>query len=252
MVVSIEQAYVLLLGELESERYTNYLVYSALSRSGYIVVKHVPPKEIPQEVTSADCIWALLKEKVGNLPVPDHIKTSPIYPIAEKRMEDLKELITSQKAENPDIVLDPIDLKFGQRKRMAVEEPIEEPASKKEKFSTTGRSLVDQLKGEFSYAKFEEIFEKFDLVQLESQDYTKDELDTPSALKIIFDLHLHNKGFKKSEPNAPNFNVIILPSQVAFPTHDKISKIKHLLTAPLLVISVSESKQIQAFLYYIS
>lgn len=169
-------------------------------------------------------------------------------------MEDLKEFITSQKAEDPNIVVDPIDLKFGQRKRMAVEEPIEEPASKKEKFSTTGRSLVDQLKCEFSYAKFEEIFEKFDMVQLKSQDYTTDELDTPSALKIIFDLHLHNKGFKKSAPNAPNFNVIILPSQVAFPTHDKISKIKHqnLLTAPLLVISVSESKQIQAFLYYIS
>lgn len=117
--------------------------------------------------------------KVGNLPVPDHIKTSPIYPIAEKRMEDLKEFITSQKAEDPNIVVDPIDLKFGQRKRMAVEEPIEEPASKKEKFSTTGRSLVDQLKCEFSYAKFEEIFEKFDMVQLKSQDYTTDELDTP-------------------------------------------------------------------------
>ncbi|EDX10206.1 uncharacterized protein LOC6737793 isoform X1 [Drosophila simulans] len=254
LVVSIEQAYVLLLGEMESERYTNYLVYSALSRSGYIVVKHVPPQEILQEVTSADCIWALLKEKVGNQPVPDHIKTSPFYPIAEKRMEDVKELITSQKAEDLNIVVDPIDLKFAQRKRMAVEKPIEEPASKKEKFSTTGRSLVDQLKCEFSYAKFEEIFEKFDMVQLKSQDYIKDKLDTPSALKIIFDLHLHNKGFKKSAPNAPNFNVIILPSQVPFPAHDQISKMKHqnLLTAPLLVISVSESKQIQAFLYYIS
>ncbi|XP_032575392.1 uncharacterized protein LOC6605417 [Drosophila sechellia] len=252
LVVSIEQAYVLLLGKLESERYTNYLVYSALSRSGYIVVKHAPPQEIPQEVTSADCIWALLKEKVENQPVPDHIKTSSFYPIAEKRMQDVKELITSQKAD-PNIVVDPIDLKFGEKKRMAVEKPIEEPPSKKEKFSTTGRSLVDQLKCEFSYAKFEEFFEKFDMVQLKSQDNTKDQLDTPSALKIIFDLHLHNKGFKKSAPKAPNFNVVILPTQ-AFPTHDQISKMKHqnLLTAPLLVISVSESKQIQAFLYYIS
>ncbi|EDV51541.2 uncharacterized protein LOC6544595 [Drosophila erecta] len=252
-VVSIEQAYVLLLGELESERYTNYLVYSALCRSGYIVVKHVPPQEIPQEITSADCIWALLKEKVADQPVPDHIRNTPFYHIAEKRMEEMKERITSQKIEDPDIVIEPIDLKFGQRKRMAEESPIEEPVSKKEKISIPGRSLVDQLKSEFSYAKFEEIFEKFELVQLKSQDYTKEELETPSALKIIFDLHLHNKGFRKSDPKTPNFNVIILPSQAAFPTHDEISKIKqqNLRTAPLLVISVSESKQIQAFLYYI-
>ncbi|XP_039487108.1 uncharacterized protein LOC120448937 isoform X1 [Drosophila santomea] len=253
-VVSIEQAYVLLLGELESERYSNYLVYSALSRSGYIVVKHVRPQEIPQEITSADCIWALLSENVGGQPVPDHIKNSPFYHIAEKRMEDMKEHITSQKTEDPDIVVEPIDLQFGQRKRMADERPIEEPASKKEKLSTQGRSFVDQLKSEFTYAKFEEIFEKFEMVQLKSHDYSKEELDTPSALKIIFDLHLHNKGFKKSAPTTPNFNVIILPSEAAFPTHDEIAKIKHqsLHTAPLLVISVSESKQIQAFLYYIS
>ncbi|XP_044250501.1 uncharacterized protein Tsen54 [Drosophila takahashii] len=248
-VVSIEQAYVLLLGEKESEKYSNYLVYSALSRAGYIVVRHKPPEQIPEQVTSADCIWALLKEKVGNQPVPEHIKTSSLYADVEKRMEDFKELITSQKKEDPKITEDSIDLKFNSKKRKAIEQPIEEPVSKKEKLSIMGRSLVDHLKTESSYAKFEEVFEKFDIVQLKTKDYTK-EKDT--ALKITFDLHLHNEGFKKSSPKAPNFNVIILPSQSAFPTHVEIAQIQNHHTAPLLVISVSESKQIQAFLYYIS
>ncbi|XP_037721332.1 uncharacterized protein LOC119554481 isoform X1 [Drosophila subpulchrella] len=250
-VVSIEQAYVLLLGKLESEKYTNYLVYSALSRAGYIVVRHNPPDKTPEEVTSADCIWALLKEKVGNQPVPEHIKTSSFYAVAEKRMEDIKELITSQKTEVPKITKEHIDLEFDSRKRKANENPIEEPVSKREKLSITGRSLVDQLKNELSYSKFEEIFEKFDVIQLKSHNDAKDKTTQPSALKITFDLHLHNEGFKKSSPKPPNFNVIILPSQTAFPPHDEIAKIQNHHTAPLLVISVSESKQIQAFLYYI-
>ncbi|XP_016966906.1 uncharacterized protein LOC108035696 [Drosophila biarmipes] len=250
-VVSIEQAYVLLFGELESEKYSNYLVYSALSRAGYIVVRHKPPKETPEEVTSADCVWALLKEKVGNQPVPEHIKTSSFYSTVQKQMEHIKELITSQKTEDPKIT-ESIDFKFDSRKRKADEKPIEEPASKKEKLSKTGRSLVDQLKDELSYSKFEEIFEEFDIIQLKSQEDAKEEITEPPTLKISFDLHLHNEGFKKSSPKPPNFNVVILPSQTAFPTHDEIAKMQTHQTAPLLVISVSESKQIQAFLYYIS
>ncbi|XP_016982554.1 uncharacterized protein LOC108047032 [Drosophila rhopaloa] len=253
LVVSIEQAYVLLLGELESEKYTNYLVYSALSRAGYIVVRHKPPEATPESVTKADCIWALLKKIVGNHLVPDRIKASPFYAVVDKQMEDNKELIISQKIKEPEDTEESINLQFDSKKRKANDEPIEEPESKKEKLSTSGRSLVDHLKTEFSYTKFEEVFEKFDIVQLERQDYATNEF-TVSSLKITFDLHLHNEGYKKSSPNPPNFNVIILTSQEAFPTHDDISKIQnqYLHTAPLLVVSVSESKQIQAFLYFIS
>ncbi|XP_041673866.1 uncharacterized protein LOC108107729 [Drosophila eugracilis] len=250
-VVSIEQAYVLLLGELESEKYANYLVFSALSRAGYIVIRHKPPEKTPEDVTNADCIWALLKEKLGNHSTPEHIKTSPFYAAVEKRMEDMKNLIISPKIEEPKTAEESIDLQFGSRKRKTNEILTEEPISKTERLSTVGRSLVDQLKTEFSYTKFEKVFEKFDIVQLKRRDYTKEDTAVPSALKITFDLHLHNEGFKKSSPKPPNFNVIILPSQGAFPTHDEISKFQN-HSAPLLVVSVSESKQIQAFLYYIS
>lgn len=249
----MEQAYVLLLGELASEKYEHYLVYSALSRAGYIVVRHQLPRIAPAAVTSEDCIWALLKAKVGNKQVPEHIRDSPHYALIEKRMEGIKELIVSQKVECSEASEESIDFHFDTRKRKAVAKPSNEPEKKRSKLCTTGRSLVDQLKTQASYAKFEELFQKFDIVQLKSHDDPMEESIDP-ALKITFDLHLHNEGFKKSSPKAPTFNVIILPPHSAFPHHDEISKIQHqqLHTAPLLVVSVSESKQIQAFLYYIS
>ncbi|KAH8322795.1 hypothetical protein KR059_005940, partial [Drosophila kikkawai] len=250
-VVSIEQAYVLLLGELESVKYEHYLVYSALSRAGYIVVKHQPQRLAPPAVTSEDCIWALLKAKVQSQPIPEHIKDSPFYTLVEKRMEDVKELIVSQKIEAFAVCEEAIDFHFDTKKRKASAEPSKEPATKRAKFCTTGQSLVDQLKKETPYAKFEKLFQKFDIVQLEGQDYTSEESrDCP--LKITFDLHLHNEGFKKSSPKVPAFNVIILPPRSDFPHHKQISKILKFHTAPLLVVSVSESKQIQAFLYHIS
>ncbi|KAH8239485.1 hypothetical protein KR032_004716, partial [Drosophila birchii] len=250
-VVSIEQAYLLLLGELESEKYEHYLVYSALSRAGYIVVRHQRTRIAPPAATSEDCIWALLKAKVGNQPVPDHVKDSPHFALIEKRLDDIKELIVGQKMEASTISEESIDFHFDTRKRKAPAEPSNAPDTKKAKLCPTGRSLVDQLKTQAPYARFEELFQKFDIVQLRGQDNTTEEgIDCP--LKITLDLHLHNEGFKKSSPKAPAFNVIILPPRSAFPHHKEISKIQRLRTAPLLVVSVSESKQIQAFLYYIS
>ncbi|KAH8264771.1 hypothetical protein KR038_000313, partial [Drosophila bunnanda] len=250
-VVSIEQAYVLLLGELENEKFEHYLVYSALSRAGYIVVRHQSPRVAPPAVTREDCIWAFLKARVENQPVPDHIRDSPHYTLIEKRMEDTKELIVCQKAKAPTVIEEPIDFHFDTRKRKTPAEPSNEQETKRGKLCPTGRSLVDQLKTQAPYARFEELFKKFDIVELRGQDFTTEEsMDCP--LKISFDLHLHNEGFKKSSPKAPAFNVIILPPRSAFPHHNQISKIQGLRTAPLLVVSVSESKQIHAFLYYIS
>ncbi|EDV38818.2 uncharacterized protein Dana_GF24994 [Drosophila ananassae] len=256
-IVSIEQAYVLLLGESESERFTHYLVYSALSRAGYIVVRHQAVQEAPVPITSADCVWAVLKEKLGNKPVPSKIKESPLFTAAEKRMEDLKQLIIGQKNQSP---LEPGPEKasgfhFDTRKRRAQSESKGQSATKRGRVVFAGTSLVDQLQMESPYGKFQEIFQKFDIVRLDTKNYSMDNSPPDSSLQIIFDLHLHNEGFKKRSPKGPTFNVIILPPQAAFPTHDEIFTIQsqqHVNNAQLLVISVSESKQIQAFLYFIS
>ncbi|KAH8251051.1 hypothetical protein KR026_007991, partial [Drosophila bipectinata] len=257
-IVSIEQAYVLLLGEAESERFTHYLVYSALSRAGYIVVRHQVIQETPVTITSADCVWALLKEQLGNKPVPSNIKESPHFAVAKKRMEDLKQFIVEQKTQSSlESATEeaPVDFHFDTRKRRAKSEPKEQPANKRGRMAFTGGSLVDQLQMESPYAKFQEVFQKFDIVRLDTKNNSRDASSVDSSLQITFDLHLHNEGFKKRSPKGPTFNVIILPPQASFPTHDEIFAIQsqqHVNTAQLLVISVSESKQIQAFLYFIS
>ncbi|XP_033238519.1 uncharacterized protein Tsen54 isoform X1 [Drosophila pseudoobscura] len=253
VTVSVEQAYVLLLGELESEKYHNYLVYSALSRAGYIVVRHKRHQPAAETVTRADCIWALLKEKVGHIPTAAHIKASPLYATVEKSMEDVKQLIMWPNTEQNENSGERIDFKFDTRKRKAHAASRDYPGSKKACLSTR-KSLVDLPKTEATFARFENVFKKFDIVQLKSNDYPTDDQTTPPSFSISFDLHLHNGGFKKRTPKTPTFNVMILPPDAPFPTHSEIAQCQRqqLHTAPLLVVSVSESKQIQAFLYFIS
>ena len=143
-------------------------------------------------------------------------------------------------------------------------------------------SLVAFLKDEDEYKNFKETFEKFDLVPLklnakeelekENEDVDDDvdidekEKETKmeeeeEAIKslllkypINFDVYLHNEGFRKSSPHLPNFRVIILAPQQRFPTHDEIYFIhrQQLNPVPLLIVSVNDSKQMQAFLYYFS
>ncbi|XP_030569921.1 uncharacterized protein LOC115769325 [Drosophila novamexicana] len=264
MIVSVEQAYVLLLGEAASDKYNNYLVYSALSRAGYIVVKHQAACPAAQttstsSVTSEDCIWALLEEALGNKPVPAHIKSSVSFNATQARMAELKQQIISQTTAITDENGMESDLQsnfiFETRKRRAQSEPQEEMASKRA--HTSSKSLVDNLKAEASYAKFQQIFQKLDIVQLQGADYDSDQDARLRSFKITFDLHMHNEGFRRSAPKGPTFSVVILPPGEPFPTHNEILKCQRQQqqaehTAPLLVISVSESKQIQAFIYYIS
>ncbi|XP_023174194.2 uncharacterized protein LOC111601707 [Drosophila hydei] len=261
MIVSIEQAYVLLLGEEASERYNNYLVYSALSRAGYIVVRHQAGCRTPSSnvVTSEDCIWALLEASLNNKPVPLYIKVSQYYNATQERMVQLKQQIRNQTTETitdeSSTNNEPSTFKFDTRKRRAKSEPTEELPSKRA--STTRNSLIDNLKAETSYTKFQQTFEKLDIVQLHNEDYQCDFDTTTRNFEISFDLHLHNEGFRRSAPKTPTFSVIILQHDEPFPTHVEMlhcqrQQLQAEQRAPLLVISVSESKHIQAFLYYIS
>lgn len=270
MIVSVEQAYALLLGQAASEKYNNYFVYSALTRAGYIVVKHrqaahrdVPAPTLAAEaslrktpVTSETCIWALLAEAVSHKPVPEHIKASPYYDLALSRMLVLKQQIINQSTPATDDNI--ANFIFDTRKRRAQSEPKEEEWSVPKRIcpARTSQSLVDQLKEEPTYANFREIFQKLNIVQLARADHDNPSEPTLRSFNISFDLHLHNEGFRRSAPKTPYFSVIILPPDEPFPTHSEMVRcLQQQLphgAAPLLVISVSESKQIQAFLYYIS
>lgn len=260
----------MLLGESSSEKYNNYLVYSALSRAGYIVVKH---RDLPQHsqrpfqfvaeesvsetiVTNEACIWAILDETLGNRRVPEHIRASPYYGITLSRMSDLKQQIVSQTNSVADDGM--MNFEFDTRKRRAQPEPDVEAAKKRIRpianNSRTSKSLVDDLKDEASYSRFKDMFQKLEMVQLAGADYDVSLDPALRSFEISFDLHLHNEGFRLSAPKAPYFSTIILPPDEPFPIHNEMVKCQQQLpyTAPLLVVSVSDSKQIQAFLYYIS
>ncbi|XP_022216780.2 tRNA-splicing endonuclease subunit Sen54 isoform X2 [Drosophila obscura] len=160
--VSVEQAYVLLLGELESEKFSNYLVYSTMSRAGYIVVRHKRHQPTTEAVTRADCIWALLEERTGNIPVASHIRASPLYAIVEKRMEDIKQLIVWPNIKENENCGEPIDFKFDTRKRKANTVSNGDPGCKKACLSTA-KSLVELPKTEATFARFKSVFNKFDI-----------------------------------------------------------------------------------------
>ncbi|XP_030385473.1 uncharacterized protein LOC115632457 [Scaptodrosophila lebanonensis] len=251
MIVSVEQAYLLLLGEAANEKFNNYLVYSTLTRAGYIVVKHqVNTVATRNEVTKAECIWSLLKHNLGNIAiVPENIKASPLFIETEASMDTIKQQIIGRKSEETsDISLEsqPTGFIFDTRKR-----PAESDNVVVKKKARTANSLIGFLTREAEYIKFQKVFSKFDIVQVQNSTMTNDKQKRRN-LKITFDLHLHNDGFKKSMPKLAKFCVIILPESESFPTHDEIANCCKPNIAPLLVISVSESKQIQAFLYHIS
>ncbi|EDV96339.1 uncharacterized protein LOC6558400 [Drosophila grimshawi] len=256
MIVSVEQAYVLLLGEAASEKFNNYLVYSTLSRAGYIVVKHqantTTSTSTAAVVTSEHCIWALLDEALGHKPVPAHIKASSLYKATKERWSEVKQQIMSHQTTTLEDD-NSLDFKFETRKRKAQSQPQEQ--SKRICRDKPTKSLVNHLKAEPSFKKFQEIFEKLDIIQLQLTDDDSEMNKELRHFKISFDLHLHNEGFRRSAPKSPTFSVVILPTDEPFPTHDELlqcwrQQLSH--AVPLLVISVSESKQIQAFLYYIS
>ncbi|XP_068150005.1 uncharacterized protein Tsen54 [Drosophila tropicalis] len=241
IILSMEQNYNFLLGPAACDRYNHYLVYSCLSRLGYIVVRHRKP-----EVSRDDCIWALLEEKICHKPIVDDIRTTSFFHELQSRMEASTQRIISQEFQ-PQHDATEFIYNFGKRK--ACEEDLPAPSAVRKRVCLpTNQSLVDVLKADSSYLRFKRIFQKFDIVKLAKT--TAISCNDSIKLNITFDLYLPNEGFRKSLCQTPSFNVVILPMGASFPTHNDVARLQS--SVPLLIISVSESKQIQAFLYYIS
>lgn len=281
--MSIEQAYLLLMGEQHSSKYQEYFVYSNLTRVGYILVrhqnKHFPKHQINSEY---DCVWAILDAELQEETVADYIKKTPYYAKVKQKFDLIKKKITTQMdgeqklVEKIEITTTSNDLNFQEKlkpnfKRKATDNLQNEWLTAKRHcnyiVNNSTHSLVDFLKDEDDYKKFKEIFEKFDIVPLKQNEkkkgaeYDSEESDNEPESVVVqnnyhinFDVYLHNEGFRKSSPHLPNFRVIVLRTEQRFPTHDEIYHIyrQQLNAVPLLIVSVNDSKQMQAFLYYFS
>ncbi|KAM7356053.1 tRNA splicing endonuclease subunit 54 [Cochliomyia hominivorax] len=289
IIMSIEQAYLLLMGEDHSLKYQEYLVYSNLTRIGFIVVKHqnknFPKHQINSEI---DCVWAILEAELQNDTVADYIKKTPFYGKVKQKFDLIKNIIKNQtESEN---VIKPDEEKETLSQELNFQEKIKPNLKRKASGETqnewlrakrhcnynlniTNRSFVDFLKEEDEYKQFKETFEKFDIVPLkrnekkrnkeskkeDEEDSSESESDSEMNnlninYRINFDVYLHNDGFRKSSPHLPNFRVIVLDTEQRFPTHDEIyhTHRQQLNPVPLLIVSINDSKQMQAFLYYFS
>lgn len=279
--MSIEQAYLLLMGEQHSLKYLEYFVYSNLTRVGYILVRHQNKHFQKHQINSEyDCVWAILDAELQEETVADYIKKTPYYAKVKQKFDLIKKKITQQmdgedkKEEEMKVTK---ELNFQEKlkpnlKRKATEHMQNEWLTAKRHcnyiVNNSTHSLVDFLKEEDEYKQFKEIFEKFDIVPLKQNEKKKGteeesaESDTESDTDevkqndyvINFDVYLHNEGFRKSSPHLPNFRVIVLKREQKFPSHDEIYHTyrQQLNPVPLLIVSVNDSKQMQAFLYYFS
>lgn len=274
-ILSIEQAYILLLGENKSSKYSEYLVYSHFTRVGYILAKHqniIFPKY--QIETAEDCTWAILEAELQNERVPDYVKKSTFYAKVKQQFDKIRGDIKNQnnKEDTADTETNDVKVHFNGNmksnlKRKAdndVDDMTKDNWSKAKRRRYCGtnflrKSLVEFLKDEDEYKRFKEQFEQFDIVTLknydeEMEDEKNTDLTGVETLTFNFDVYLHNEGFRKSSPHMPNFRVIILESHQRFPTHKEMffTYRQQLNPVPLLMVTVNDSKQIQAFLYHFS
>ncbi|XP_017491108.1 PREDICTED: uncharacterized protein LOC108379279 [Rhagoletis zephyria] len=263
-IMSVEQAYLLLLGEAPNTKFNEYLVYSHLTRIGFILVRHQNVAYYDNvEPTEVDCAWALALSVINNRAIPENVKKSPHFVKVKMQMKHIKDCIMKQEElEQKEVVddesLPPVnfDRKMASTgKRKNVSDEVENPTEAKRRcfeIAAKQRSFLDCLKDEPEYKQFEESFAKIDIIKMRSS--TESAEDEIRNLQIVFDLYLHNDGFKKSAPKPPTFRLIVLGVNDPFPTHSEISQAYNLqkYPVPLLVVTVGESKQVQAFLYYFS
>nr|XP_036215083.1 uncharacterized protein LOC106625837 [Bactrocera oleae] len=261
MIMSIEQAYLLLLGETTTSKCSEYLVYAHLTRIGYILVKH---QNIPFydniEPTEADCAWALALNVINNRAIPENVKKSPHFVKVKKEMKYVKQCIIKQQVQKQLSEADSSSINFngkvvstGKRK-ITIDEAENLPVAKRRclEVACNQKSFLNCLKDEPEYKQFQATFAKFDIIQMD--DATINAEEEVRTLHIAFDLYLHNDGFKKRSPKPPTFRLLILGVHEPFPTHSEIKNLYNLqkYPVPILVVTVGESKQIQAFVYYFS
>lgn len=263
MTMSVEQAYLLLLGETSTPKCNEYLVYAHLTRIGYILVRHQNISYYDKnEPTEEDCAWALALNVINNRAIPENVKKSPHFVKVKKEMKYIKECISKQQIHEQKQLSESVSLSINFNgkvvatgKRKTTIDEAENPKKAKRRcleVASSQKSFLDCLKDEPEYKQFQATFAKFDIIKM--ADATINAEEEVRTLHIVFDLYLHNDGFKKRSPKPPTFRLLILGVHEPLPTHAEITNIYNLqkYPVPLLIVSVGESKQIQAFLYYFS
>ncbi|XP_037943597.1 uncharacterized protein LOC119676429 [Teleopsis dalmanni] len=248
--ITLEQAYLLFIGEEASLQYAEYMVYTTLTRKGIVVQKYKNCSYDCEAVTKTDCIWAILKNELYDLPIPDRISASKYFTEMKSGMIKNQNLIReSQSGFNDDELPESSNTKrinFAQRiycntdyKTESVWQPNRQPPVLK----SSGH--LEEIKKLLDRKKFKDVFEKLEIIKLKTNIKNP---DTCRKFNISFDLY-EPKGFRKSNPGVPVCRLIIFHSDDKFPTHDEMLMCycQQIHPTNLIFVSVSESNQIHGF-----
>lgn len=285
MLVSLEQAYALLLNNQHDDKsHEKYFIYSNLSKAGYIVQPHRRhiqvnrgysnsiPLNWSKVITPADkCVWRCLFEDLKQPTSSKDIsqETDELYLKVKQNMKNLEDAIKSQHTlgvidiglnDEPDNWQSAIDKvkarKDSSRKRKIEPNPPPPPSTSKRISNLEYKTdrFLDVLTYERDVCNFRKIFEEIQVIELDRTHCDNTENSISSDLEFDFDLYLAQSGFKQSDPGAPNFRILIFKSNQQPPTRELIVKafLRPTVPAPVLVFYINELMRVSAFLYRIS
>ena len=209
--MSVEQAYSIFLTSKCELSLEDYVVYSYISRIGYIIIIH--DSEVDKEkftfleerkkVNKEDeMIWCILMQKL-NMPFSKKTIESDydLYVKIKSDMEKSAAIISGQDSKNDSLEVDDVE-----------HESRNEPPHKKFKSNALNaleedNNFLDILKTELEYLSYRQIFDKFSYVTRKT--FNDSDYDNVRKLKFTFDVFLPKMHFKRTE-HLSNYRVIVL------------------------------------------
>lgn len=199
--MSIEQGYAMFLDRKSDLSIEEYIVYSYISRIGYIIIKHDPEhdkdkydrmeerKKVNKEDEMTFCV---LMEKL-NLPYSRDIIESDyeLYLKTKNAMSEHSAAISGI-----------IDNKNDESNHA-------EPPSKKLKSQNEdeGNNFLDILKTELEYLSYRHIYDKFNYIS--RKNFSHSDYENLRKLNFTFDIFLPKSNFKRTE-NLANYRILVI------------------------------------------
>ncbi|CAG9804577.1 unnamed protein product [Chironomus riparius] len=241
VTISVEQAYSIFLTSKCELSLEDYIVYSYISRIGYIIIIHDPEVdkekfkllEERKKVSKEDeMIWCILMQKL-NMPYSKETIESnyDLYVKTKSDMDKSAAIISGQDTDNDNMEVD-----------NAKHDNSNEPPNKKFKPNALeeDNNFLDILKTELEYLSYRQIFNKFSYVTRKT--FSEFEYDKVRNLKFTFDVFLPKMHFKRTE-HLSNYRIIVLRSNEEFPSNVELQRLRENQSyeVPIIIAVVSES-----------
>lgn len=291
MIVSLQQAYELLLGKNLSV--SAYFVYAQLMRVGYNVefhdstfdgksiLKSEQPMHREFSTITEECIWRCLFENLNTQPVQQNSNSShaDIFIKTKQSMLEIADVIKGPLSGvfdtdkiQPESLIDGYNSQdvdemwlgkiTGKRK---ISDAIEMSIPKK-KYKLTAKAPVplssssqpdadsfflDVLLADIT-EEFQSVFKKMQVIQLMPIDLRTTE--DVEDLEYDFDLYAANANYSKSEPGIPIYRIFVVEAGQTLPSTLAVGRcyLRQSLRVPIMVIFMNDTMAMHSFIYKVS